>query len=180
EVPGELPPVWVVRLRKRRTDNPACRPTRRWNFEHIFLAGLATGSKGSIIALFLQLHGSRLVSSLVSEPACRTVAPRGGFYGTHEPGPSHLGWFVSWSSNQHRRIHHKWGGPERRVGPGDAGAGQIGRAQHGGDRDVQYLGVPAGHRCCLALRGHPPALWCRTEYRSSRGTGRLGSCRVSP
>src|SRR2546421_13126000 len=57
--------VWVVRLRKRRTDNPACRPTRRWNFEHIFLAGLATGSKGSIIALFLQLHGSRLVSSLV-------------------------------------------------------------------------------------------------------------------
>jgi hypothetical protein len=39
------------------------------------------------------------------------------------------------------------------------------------DRDVQCLGVPAGDRCRLAIRGHPTTLWFRTEYRNARWTG---------
>src|SRR5882724_11049040 len=72
------------------------------------------------------------------------------------------------------------GGTERRLGPGDAGAGQTNRALPWGDRDVQCLGVPAGDRRRLAIRGHPTTLWFRTEYRNPRWTGRLGDRRVSP
>jgi hypothetical protein len=59
---------------------------------------------------------------------------------------------------------------------GDAGAGQARTALSGRDRDFQHLGVPDGHRCCLALCGHPTALWCGPKDRNPRSPSHWVPC----
>src|SRR5262249_59889044 len=107
---------------------------------------------------------SRLASQALSERLAALAAPKEESYGTYQPGANYLGWVASWCGDQHRRIHHERRGPEASVGPGDAGIRQAGRALHGRHRDVQCLGLPAGHRYRLALRSDPNTLRSRMEY----------------
>jgi len=72
---------------------------------------MASSSKGSIIAPGVFQHsGAALRSNPLSSRLPHWLAPRGGSNGTHQPRPSHSGWFARWVGDQHRRIHHEWRG----------------------------------------------------------------------